>query len=170
MELLDVPAIWPEEERYLYLVPDDFTPCNVEEYGARIRERRTALEYSLQVVGEAVGCSYENVRKIELGKPKGINKDLVPLFAKKLGCSCSYLLGYTDMITGFWYDPQTVLHMPVLPYRSDEIVATTAMICGYNRDPSLYIQCLRALKESSREKRKIYAKALRNVKKRLKSS
>lgn len=106
------------------------------------------------------------ILQIENGIPKFINRELVPQFAKHLKCSCSYLLGYTDLINGFWYDPQTVLQMPITPYRSEEINANTAMIRGYNRDPSLYIQCLRALKEPSLEKRKIYAKVLRNVMKR----
>lgn len=161
MNLLNIPSIWPEEERFLYLIPDDLNPYNTEEYGARIHERRTALGYSLQVVGEEVGCSYENVRKIEQGKPRRINKDLTPLFAKKLDCSCSYLLGYTLKPTGIWSKPDESLYMPAISYRPDEIIANTAMIAGYNRDPNLYIQCLRALREPSLEKRKSYMKVLK---------
>lgn len=169
MNLSEIPATWPEEEHFLYSIPDSYEAADVEEYGKRIKLRRLKLGYSLQTLGDAVGRSYEAVRKIEEGKPKSINRDLVPLFAKKLDCSCSYLLGNAPDVNGIWIDPDTALKMPVRPCRADEIAATSAMIAGYNRDPQLFTQCLRALKEPSREIRKLYAKALRNAIKRFHS-
>lgn len=132
MKVPENKTIWPEAEKFLHKVPDNGLgyPLSVEEYGVRVKELRLKRGYTLTRLGKKVHRSYECIRKIENGIPKFINRELVPQFAKHLKCSCSYLLGYTDLINGFWYDPQTVLQMPITPYRSEEINANTAMIRG----------------------------------------
>ncbi|MBB6456946.1 helix-turn-helix domain-containing protein [Acetobacter lovaniensis] len=51
--------------------------------GKRIRRRRTQLGLSMERVAEAVGCTYQQVQKYELGR-NAIKAALVPVLAETL--------------------------------------------------------------------------------------
>lgn len=167
--------LWPQTEKRLEIVPQRMYPHTPEEYGVRLREQRRRCGYTLQVLAEAVGCTPQNIQKIEEGVYKEVNGKIVhipnkkiniryvPIFAEKLGCSCSYLLGYTNEVNGIWNDPSKALHYPIISYRSDEILAVATLVKAYNRDPELFFDCVEMLKEQSPERRGIYKKKIRRI-------
>lgn len=160
--------LWPETEKRLKIVPEGMWPFTPEEYGKRLHDRRVDLNYTLKGLASAVGCTVQNIQKIESGVPteingkiihvpnKKINPAYVPAFAEKLECSCAYLLGYTDEANGTWDDPSTTLHYPIISYRPDEILSIATIIQAYNRDPALFFACIEMLKETCPRTREIY--------------
>lgn len=158
-------SLWEEEEKHLLKMPDFDAMCPVtpKEYGSRIKELRLKIGVSLTDLGKKANRSYECIRKIELGIPKVINRDLILPFAKGLNCSCSYLLGYTDEISGSCFDAKSVLYLPVRQSPLQEVITINAIINGYRRDPDLFVQCIRALNDPSRERRKFYSKVIRDA-------
>lgn len=167
--------LWPIEEKRLEIVPENMWPFNAEEYGKRLRERRLSMGYSKKQLAAAVGCTVQNIHKIEKGIKiktangeiavwnKTIKRKYVPAFAEILDCSCSYLLGYTNEPNGIWDDPEKALHFPVVSYRQDQILSVACVIRAYDRDPELFLACIEMMKDSYPKRRGIYLKRVREV-------
>ncbi|WP_231862477.1 helix-turn-helix domain-containing protein [Acetobacter pasteurianus] len=56
---------------------------NDKHLGFRIRQRRQQLSMSMQQLGAAIGCTYQQVQKYESGK-NAIKASLLPTFATAL--------------------------------------------------------------------------------------
>ncbi|WP_338331281.1 helix-turn-helix transcriptional regulator [Acetobacter sp. LMG 32666] len=63
--------------------------------GKRIRHRRTQLSMSMDRVAEAVGCSYQQVQKYELGR-NAIKAALVPVLAETLAVPVTWFFESSD--------------------------------------------------------------------------
>lgn len=63
--------------------------------GKRIRRRRTELGLSMERVAEAVGCSYQQVQKYELGR-NAIKAALVPVLAETLAVPVTWFFESSD--------------------------------------------------------------------------
>lgn len=64
--------------------------------GQRLREMRELRGFSQQELGDVLGVSRSAIQKQESGKSKSIDTLSLELLAKKLNCSPSYLMGWTD--------------------------------------------------------------------------
>ncbi len=162
---------WENQEKNLLRIPKGLIPFTPAQYGKRLKILRLEKGYSLQAVAEKVGCTPQNVHKIEQGKNKTISRKLMPRFAECYGCSCAYLMGFFDEDmkdvenekeridrdlanrSKFKYHGET-LSYPVLFYEPDQIDFFTAMLQAYKRDPNLLL-CYLALSRRSPEKRRI---------------
>ena len=63
--------------------------------GKRIRHRRTQLGLSMERVAEAVGCTYQQVQKYELGR-NAIKAALVPVLAETLCVPVTWFFESSD--------------------------------------------------------------------------
>lgn len=63
--------------------------------GKRIRRRRTQLGLSMERVAEAVGCTYQQVQKYELGR-NAIKAALVPVLAETLCVPVTWFFESSD--------------------------------------------------------------------------
>ena len=166
VNIIEASRFWPEEERLLYIVPETMYGASVSEYGKRLRELREKNKLPRQKLADEVKCTQQNIERIETGKAKTINKEYVPIFAKMLGCSCSYLLGFSKHQTGLWSKPDTDSegqYMPIFPYRPDEIIAIRALAGVYNRDIELFNLCMKMLREDNPKRRSTYKNGVREL-------
>lgn len=63
--------------------------------GKRIRHRRSQLGLSMERVAEAVGCTYQQVQKYELGR-NAIKVALVPVLAETLAVPVTWFFESSD--------------------------------------------------------------------------
>ncbi len=171
MDKMDTSKMWEEQEKYLLRIPEGRIPFSPAQYGERLKMLRLEQGYSRQDVATVLGCTQQNVQKIELGKNKKISLKLLPRFAKLYGCTCAYLMGFFEKDTKdaedkderknqdlanrskFLYYGKTY-SFPVIRYERDEIVAVSDVIQAYKRDPVLFSYYLE-LSKATPEKRRI---------------
>ena len=68
----------------------------VENMGQRIRERRIALELTLDELGKRVGVGASTVRKWETGYIKDMRSDKIQKVADALDVTPAYLMGWDE--------------------------------------------------------------------------
>ncbi len=173
---MDTNKMWEDQEKYLLRIPEALIPFSPAQYGERLRMLRSQKGYSLRAVAAALGCTLQNVQKIESGKNKTISRKLLPRFAKLYGCSCAYLMGYfeedmkavTDKEGKKLTSQSNILYygtpysFPVLRYGPDQILDFAAAIQACKRDPDLFLYWLK-LSKMSPEKRRIVRKKLEEL-------
>lgn len=64
--------------------------------GERIKERREALQYTLQDVSDKTGLSKSTIMRYESGEISSMAADKVTVMAEALECDPLYLMGYSD--------------------------------------------------------------------------
>lgn len=64
--------------------------------GLRLRNKRKEKDLSMKELGERVGLSEATIQRYETGQIKGVDINLINAFAKTLGTTSAYLMGWTD--------------------------------------------------------------------------
>lgn len=66
------------------------------EMAERIKERRKAMGYTQTELGEKLGLQASAIAKYENGRVENIKRSTIADMAEVLGCSPSYLMGWSD--------------------------------------------------------------------------
>jgi transcriptional regulator with XRE-family HTH domain len=87
---------------------------NVMEMAERIKERRKAMGYTQTELGEKLGLQASAIAKYENGRVENIKRSTIADMAEVLGCSPSYLMGWSDSAEDIKGkdDPLTLDEMP----------------------------------------------------------
>lgn len=133
--------------------------CTPEKYGKRVKELREAQKLSQKDLAEAVtlelqksgknkGLSTMAISNIEKGKQK-INTDYTRAFAKKLDCSSTYLLGYTNKKDGY----KGELVTPIQGVEIDTRIAMCEFLEAYKEDAEFCELCLGLMVRNKKERK-----------------
>ncbi len=84
------------------------------EMAERIKERRKAMGYTQTELGEKLGLQASAIAKYENGRVENIKRSTIADMAEVLGCSPSYLMGWSDSAEDIKSkdDPLTLDEMP----------------------------------------------------------
>ena len=84
------------------------------EMAERIKERRKAMGYTQTELGEKLGLQASAIAKYENGRVENIKRSTIADMAEVLGCSPSYLMGWSDSAEDITSkdDPLTLDEMP----------------------------------------------------------
>lgn len=84
------------------------------EMAERIKERRKAMGYTQTELGEKLGLQASAIAKYENGRVENIKRSIIADMAEVLGCSPSYLMGWSDSAEDIKGkdDPLTLDEMP----------------------------------------------------------
>nr|WP_296458536.1 helix-turn-helix transcriptional regulator [uncultured Acetatifactor sp.] len=84
------------------------------EMAERIKERRKAMGYTQTELGEKLGLQASAIAKYENGRVENIKRSTIADMAEVLGCSPSYLMGWSDSAEDIKGkdDPLTLDEMP----------------------------------------------------------
>lgn len=102
-----VQALFPDDDPRFYLhkgkegikslyIPDEvfFDQDTITQYGENLQKQRKDRGWTLKEVAEAVGITFQQLRQIELGKRKSINKNYLMLFCGFYHVPPAILLNY----------------------------------------------------------------------------
>lgn len=133
--------------------------CTPEKYGKRVKEIREAKGLSQTDLAEAVTIELQKngndksltamaISNIEKGKPK-INTDYTRAIAKKLDCSSTYLLGYTNKKDGY----KGELVTPIQGVELDTRIAMCEFLEAYKEDAEFCELCLGLMVRNKKERK-----------------
>lgn len=81
----------------------------------RIKERRTALSYTLLDIAEKLDVKEATVQRYESGEIKNIKHETIVSLAEILRCSPQYLMGWSDNVTEQENEPKIIKNIEPLP-------------------------------------------------------
>lgn len=93
------------------------------EIGDRLRQRRKELGLSMRQIADQIGVSEATVSRWESGQIANMKRNFVPAYAKALGVSAEFIMGFSDINANernliHAHDAMTTKRIPVFSYVS----------------------------------------------------
>lgn len=103
----------------------------------RIKERRKAMGYTQEELGEKLGLQKSAIAKYENGRVENIKRSVIAKMSKVLECSPSYLMGWEDAPSTVSFPISQLEKQIVVEYRKADDISKTMVLRSLGIDTTI---------------------------------